>query len=83
MVQLSEDEHIARAMLLGMHYHGGNGSPFYYAKNADGTPNFASFVDANTLQPMINYETSPTIDWKGIGRKMRAKQELGIIPWLK
>lgn len=49
---LSEEEHIARAMLLGMRYHGGNGEPFYYALDAGGNVDTMSMVDANTLEPL-------------------------------
>ena len=48
-VDLTEEEHIARAMLLGLCYHHGNGHPFYWdEKNFDP----ATWVDANTLEPL-------------------------------
>lgn len=52
---MTENEHIARAMLLGMHYHHGNGDPLYYRVDEDGIPEPASFLDANTLKPLMDY----------------------------
>jgi len=81
---LSEDEHIARAMLLGMRYHGGNGEPFYYKTDHDGTPDPASFIDAHSLEPMVQHHHDQMhIDWAGIGRRNRAKRELDVSTWLK
>lgn len=49
--KLTHEEHQARAMLLGMRYHHGNGDPFYY--KMDGTVvDIDSFIDANTLTPL-------------------------------
>lgn len=85
-MKLNEDEHIARAMLLGMHYHAGNGEPFYYKKDHDGIPDVTSFLDADTLEPMIDHSRSTVggYDWKGLHRRARAKEHLKEeISWLK
>jgi hypothetical protein len=50
---LTEEEHEARAMLLGMRYHHGNGAPVYYKMGADGIPDTMSFIDAETLEPLV------------------------------
>lgn len=50
--KLTEEEHIARAMLMGMRYHHGNGEPFYFTYGDDGVPDVLSFVDADTLKPL-------------------------------
>lgn len=52
--KLTDEEHEARAMLLGMRYHHGNGEPFYYAVDADGGIEVTTMIDANTLEPFIN-----------------------------
>ena len=47
---LSPEEHEARAMLLGLRYHHGNGDPFYYKPEPDtGLPIVSTIVEANTL----------------------------------
>lgn len=78
MATLTREEHITRAMLLGMYYHEGNGEPFYYKKDSDGVPDVASFIDAETLERMVDYTKTPSRDWDNI-RKRRA----GLEPWLK
>lgn len=77
-MKLNEDEHIARAMLLGMHYHAGNGEPFYYKTDDAGLPLVESFMDAETLEYMVDPAKTPSRNWENI-RKRRA----GIGPWLK
>jgi hypothetical protein len=52
---VTEEEHIARAMLLGMCYHHGNGDPFYFKLGADGIPEVMSMLDANTLEPLAEH----------------------------
>lgn len=49
---LTHEEHEARAMLLGMRYHHGNGEPVYYFV-LDGMPDVTTFIDANTLEPLL------------------------------
>lgn len=51
--KLTEEEHIARAMLMGLLYHHGNGDPFYYEPDHNGQPYISSMLDANTLEPMV------------------------------
>ena len=53
---LTDEEHEARAMLLGMCYHHGNGEPFYYKQNGGlvGTVDVMSMMDANTLEPLAD-----------------------------
>lgn len=51
--KLTHEEHHARAMLMGMRYHHGNGAPFYYAHGTDGAMDIMSMIDANTLEPII------------------------------
>jgi hypothetical protein len=54
---LTHEEHKARAMLLGMVYHHGNGGdPFYYKVSEDGIPITESLMDANTLEYYIKKE---------------------------
>lgn len=54
------EEHEARAMLLGMKYHHGNGDPIYYREAKDGTMELTSLVDAITMEPLI---PDTAIDW--------------------
>ncbi len=54
-VTLTDEEHTARAMLMGMVYHHGNGDPVYY-KVTSGLPELSSFIDANTLEPLVQQE---------------------------
>jgi hypothetical protein len=49
---LTEEEHHARAMLMGMCYHHGNGAPVYFRVGDDGIPETLSFIDAETLEPL-------------------------------
>lgn len=49
--QLTDEEHHARAMLLGMRYHHGNGEPFYFN---EGALDVRLFLDANTLKPILS-----------------------------
>lgn len=52
--ELSNEEHHARAMLLGMRYHHGNvDDPFYYKLGDDGSIEIMSMIDANTLEPLV------------------------------
>lgn len=52
--ELSHERHKARAMLLGMIYHHGNGDgPFYYKLGEDGIPETESMLDAVTLEPLV------------------------------
>lgn len=59
--KLTDEEHKARAMLMGMIYHHGNGSPFYYKGYENGVPIIASIIDADTLEPILG--------WLATGRK--------------
>lgn len=53
-VKLTREEHVARAMLMGMSYHDGNGNaPFYYGHDEHGLPDRTTFVDAVTLEPLV------------------------------
>lgn len=61
---MTEEEHIARAMLLGMSYHHGNGEPFYYTAGEDGKP--VRMIDADTLKPIPNHKDD------GVGRHRHA-----------
>ena len=56
--ELSHEEHEARAMLMGLRYHHGNGDPFYYKPDENGMPEWTSLVDANTLEPMIGHSAN-------------------------
>lgn len=50
----THEEHKARAALLGLVYHHGNGDgPFYYKLGEDGIPVTESMIDAVTLEPLI------------------------------
>jgi hypothetical protein len=53
MTKFTTDEHICRAMLLGMKYHHGNGDHFYYVPDEDGSPKVISFTDPDTLEPFV------------------------------
>lgn len=79
---LTDEEHQARAMLMGMIYHNGNGDgPFYY-KIANGVPDVTTFIDANTLKPMIEHHHDPyRIDWTGLQRRVKAKRSLRMYPY--
>lgn len=74
-------------MLLGMYYHEGNGSPFYYKKDYDGIPDVASFIDAVTLKPFINHESEPfKIDFEGMARRSTVRrmfEQEKKVEWLK
>ena len=51
---MTDDEHHARAALMGMKYHNDNGGvPFYYKNGTDGIPIITTFIDAETLEPII------------------------------
>ena len=76
--RLTEEEHIARAMLLGMRYHHGNGEPFYYKLGADLTMEVGSMLDANTLEPFIQHPVDG-VNWHGLiraNRKINAAADL-------
>lgn len=79
LTPLTEEEHIARAMLLGMRYHEGNGDPFYYAVNDVGDVIISSMTDANTLEPVG--DPIRTIDdiRRDITRKPRNKR---TVQWI-
>lgn len=62
--KLTHEEHHARAMLMGMRYHHGNGFPFYYKMERDG-PAVDSMLDANTLEPIIDPDNK---DDRHVGR---------------
>jgi hypothetical protein len=79
MEKLTDDEHHARAMLLGMRYHHGNGEPFYYFGD-DGVPDVNTFIDANTMEPMIDENTSLT---KKMNLFMDASQPPSKYSWQK
>lgn len=68
---MTEEEHIARAMLLGMSYHHGNGEPFYYTAGEDGKP--VRMIDADTLKPIPNHKDDG-VDWRGMARFGKAKR---------
>lgn len=63
---LTDEEHIARAMLLGLRYHHGNGEPFYYELGTDGLPTFALY-DAETLKPLVDLHPDSTKGPRGRG----------------
>lgn len=74
---LTEEEHKARAMLMGMRYHDGNGEPFYYKEHADGTPAVESFINAGDLSPV-----KPLFD--GINRRIKLmNQRNDIKEWVR
>lgn len=52
--KLTDEEHVARAMVMGLHYHHGNGEPFYYEADEFGIPLVNTMLDANTLEPFAN-----------------------------
>ena len=58
---MTDDEHHARAALMGMKYHNDNGGdcPFYYELGTDGIPMASSFIDADTLEPF--FVSGPTV----------------------
>jgi len=59
---MTRDEHITRAMLLGMQFHHNNGdAPFYYKVDEGGNFIPGSAIDAVTLQG-IRIETED--DWQ-------------------
>lgn len=65
---LTEEEHIARAMLLGMRYHAGNGEPFYYEQDEQwGT--ITKMIDANTLEPMENVNDHRKVKQRDIDKR--------------
>lgn len=57
---MTEDEHKARAMLLGMEYHHGNGMPIYFIRDDMGIPDVTSFVHADTMEPFFDKGTGAT-----------------------
>jgi len=72
---LTREEHIARAMLLGMRYHDGNGhDPFYYKSGPNGEIDVGNFIDANTLEPFIQH-TDDTFDFEGLNRNYKARRK--------
>lgn len=80
---LTDEEHQARAMLMGLRYHDGNGTdPFYYKMGANGEPDVASFIDADTLEPILQHKHDPyRVDWTGLKRRMQAKRSLRMYPY--
>jgi len=54
MSEFTDEEHEARALMLGMYYHKGNGMPFYYKVGTDGIPMATSIIDADTLADMMD-----------------------------
>lgn len=60
---LTDDEHHARAMLMGMCYHHGNGDPIYYKVDENGQEYVDSFIDANTLEPLYRNRTTAEAPW--------------------
>lgn len=76
--ELTREEHIARAMLLGMSYHDGNGhDPFYYKISPDGNINLHEFLDANTLEPLIQNVEEPefNLDFEGMDKAYKARRK--------
>lgn len=69
---LTEEEHIARAMLMGLLYHHGNGEPFYFRMGADGIPETLSMVDAITLEPLAERMSDNGLSRVKHGKGMRA-----------
>lgn len=61
---LSHEEHQARAMLMGMRYHHGNGDPFYY-KGGESLADIdvSSMIDANTLESMVVHDPESDNRW--------------------
>lgn len=76
---MTDEEHEARAMLLGLRYHHGNGSPFYYQFADDGTPDTMSLIDANTLEPLA--ERVPGSRYGGIVVKNGKGKMAHAIMW--
>lgn len=80
---LTEEEHIARAMLMGLLYHHGNGDPFYYEPDELGIPRPSSMLDANTLErwssptekPIHNFVMDDTINAAIRGKRRRLIKE--------
>ncbi|QIG66873.1 hypothetical protein EVB41_043 [Rhizobium phage RHph_TM3_14A] len=75
---MTEEEHIARAMLLGMRYHHGNGDPFYYKSDADGTIDPSSMVDAETLKPFVDIYRQDGFDFEGLMKRDRLAIQSGL-----
>lgn len=72
---MTREEHIARAMMLGMSYHDGNGhDPFYYRIDASGNINVSEFLDANTLEPLIQH-TEQDFDFDGLNKAYTARRK--------
>lgn len=69
--KLTDEEHEARAMLMGMRYHHGNGEPFYYGMGEDGLPTF-ELLDADTLEPLVDVSPQATVGERG--RPFRAER---------
>jgi hypothetical protein len=73
---LTREEHIARAMLMGMRYHDGNGhDPFYYIVDASGNIDVSNFVDAITLEPLIQH-SDEHFDFEGLSRNYQARRKI-------
>lgn len=71
---MTDEEHHARAMLLGMCYHDGNGNdPFYYKKGEE--TNLDGFLNANTLEPLIQH-TDETFDFDGLNNWYNARRKI-------
>lgn len=68
--KLTDEEHEARAMLLGMRYHHGNGEPFYYEVDETGVPRVETFVNAYTFEPI-----TPLFD--GLNKRRAIKSDQG------
>lgn len=66
---MTEEEHIARSMLLGMSYHHGNGEPFYFKYSKGGILEIESMIDAVTLEPLVNPDETPSRDWANIRKR--------------
>lgn len=78
MVKLTDEEHRARAALMGMLYCEGNGAPFYYVLGGDGIPEVGTMRDANTLEVMID-ETPSDVDPFLRKPKLRYRGSPGLI----
>ena len=71
--KLTDEEHQARAALMGLLYCDGNGAPFYYELGSDGIPIVGTMRDAYTLEIMID-DTPVDIDpfMRPVKRRYRA-----------
>jgi hypothetical protein len=78
---MTEEEHQARAAIMGMRYHNGNGFPFYYVVGDDGVPDWLSFIDVDTLEPIITKEANEDLGSARYKADKKVQDAMGMGFW--